>query len=241
MILSTLLLTILLTAILYSSVGHGGASGYLAAMVLFGLDPEVMRPAALVMNIGVSSLVLLRMSRIGAFDWDLFRPIAIGSIPAATLGGALHLDAGVYRDVMGGLLIVAACLMFLRARADEYTVPVRSGVALAVGAVLGLVSGLTGVGGGIYLSPLLLFLHWTDMRGSVVLAAMFIWVNSLAGLLGYMGASAGMPEGMLPMLLAAMGGALVGSELAARRLAPAGLRRLLGVVLLIAGGHSILT
>jgi len=208
--------------------------------LLFGLDPEVMRPAALVMNIGVSSLVLVRMSRVRVFDWGLFRWIALGSVPMAYIGGALDIDTGLYRDLMGGLLVLAAGLMLFHARADEYTVPVHPIVALLVGAGLGFVAGLTGVGGGVYLSPLLLLLHWADMRGSVAMAAMFIWVNSLAGLVGFLGTSAKLPDGLPSMFLASMIGALVGSELAARRLAPAGLRCLLGIVLLIAGGHSLM-
>ncbi len=235
-----LVLSILSLAVLYSSVGHGGASAYLVAMTLFGVDPASMRPAALAMNLGVSSLVLLRMSRLRSLDWRLFQPIALGSMPMAYLGGMIELDPGLYRAFIGLLLLVAGLLMLIQARADEYTVPVRPAMALLVGCLLGFVSGLTGVGGGIYLSPLSLFLHWTDMRGSVPIAAMFIWVNSLAGLLGLASAGMTMPEGMPAMFIAAVSGAAVGAELAARRLAPVGLRRMLGVVLLIAAGHSLM-
>ncbi len=234
-----LLLAIAIMAVLYSSVGHGGASGYLAAMAVFGLAPETMRPAALLMNIAVASLVLWRMAGICRFDWSLFRPLALASIPMAYLGGAMALDREVYRALIGGFLLLAAMLMIMRAQKVEYTVPVRPLAALLAGAGLGFVSGLTGIGGGVYLSPLLLWLHWTDMRGSIVIAALFIWVNSLSGLIGYLLHSPLFPTEVWSMVPVAVVGAVFGSELAARRLPPTGLRRLLAMVLLIAGLHSL--
>ncbi len=227
-------------AILYSSVGHGGASGYLAAMALFGLAPDVMKPTALVMNIGVSAFVLIRMSRLYPFDWKLFLLIAASSIPMAYLGGTLNLENNQYRLVVGLLLFIAAVQMIFRAQDVETVIGVKPLWGILTGALLGIISGLTGVGGGIYLSPIVLSFHWTNMRGSVMLAAAFILVNSLAGLFGKLAHSPDLPQGVFYMLCVALGGAVIGSELAARKLASAGLRRILGIVLIIAGGKFLL-
>ncbi len=237
--LTLLLLVIGVMAVLYSSVGHGGASGYLAAMAVFGLAPEIMRPAALLMNLAVASLVLWRMARVERFDWSLFRPLALASIPMAYLGGTLALAGEVYRIVIGILLLLAALLMIRQAQKAEYTLPASLFTVLLAGAGLGFVSGLTGIGGGVYLSPLLLFLHWTDMRGSVAMAALFIWVNSASGLFGVLAHAPVFTAEIWLMVLVAVMGAALGSELAARHFSPARLRHMLGLVLLIAGLHSL--
>jgi len=236
-----LLAVVVIAAALYSSVGHGGASGYLAAMALFGLPPSVMKPAALSMNVGVSALVLWRLARAGHFDWRLFLPFALGSIPMATLGGAYTLDDAIYRHLLGAALLIAAARLAIEPRDTEVRARPPIWVAATIGAALGLLSGLTGVGGGIFLSPVLLFLRWTSMRGNAAIAAAFILVNSIAGLAGYLATGSAWPKGIPALLIAALIGGALGSELAVRRLAPVQLKKLLALVLIIAALKMILT
>lgn len=236
-----LLLLVAAMAVLYSSVGHGGASGYLAAMALFGLVPAVMKPAALTMNIFVTVLVLWRVSRAGAFNWRLFLPFAVASVPMAFIGGAYTINSSVYR-IMVGLALLLAMWRLLWEGCDSDCIQVPAlWVALPVGAILGLVSGLTGVGGGIFLSPLLLLFHWTNMRGCIEIAAAFILLNSIAGLAGYASTSTQWPAGIPVLVVTAVLGGLIGAELAARRLAPTHLRKVLAVVLAVAGAKMIAT
>lgn len=236
-----LLAFIAAAAMLYSSVGHGGASGYLAAMALFGVSAAVMKPAALAMNIAVAGLVFVRLSRAGFFNWALFWPFALASVPLAFVGGAYPLQDRTYEYLVGAALLIAAWRLLATSREPETRAPPRVWVALPIGAALGFVSGLTGVGGGIFLSPLLLFLRWANMRTTAAVSAAFILVNSIAGLAGLLAASVPLPSGLGGMTLAALGGAVAGSELALRRLAPVGLRKLLGVVLTIAALKMALT
>ncbi len=236
-----LLALIAVAATLYSSVGHGGASGYLAAMALFGVSASLMKPAALAMNIVVAGLVFARLWRAGFFDARLFWPFALGSIPLAFLGGAIQLHERAYQYLVAVALLVAAWRLLLTSHEPPTREAPHPGVALPVGAGLGFVSGLTGVGGGIFLSPLLLFLRWANMRTTAAISAAFILVNSIAGLAGLLTAGAALPRGLPWMMLAALAGAIVGSELAVRRLAPVRLRQLLGVVLAIAAIKMFLT
>lgn len=236
-----LLVCIALAATLYASVGHGGASGYLAAMALFGVSAPLMKPAALAMNIMVAGLVFVRLWRAGYFDHRLFWPFALGSIPLAFLGGAIQLHERAYQYLVAIALIVAAWRLIVATHEPPTRAPPRLGLALPVGAGLGFVSGLTGVGGGIFLSPLLLFLRWASMRATAAISAAFILVNSVAGLAGLLSTGVKLPSGLPWMMLAAVIGATVGSELAVRRLAPVRLRQLLGVVLVIAAIKMSLT
>jgi len=245
---AALLALIFIAAVLYSSVGHGGASGYLAAMALMGLAPAVMKPAALSMNVVVAGLVFVRLTKAGHFDWKaghfdwrLFLPFALGSIPQAAIGGVYTLTDHTYRILVGLALLVAAARLFLEQRDTRPRSRPPVWLSIGVGAVLGLLSGLSGVGGGIYLSPLLLFLGWTAMRDNAAIAAAFIVVNSIAGLAGYAMAGHAWPAGIPGYLVAAFLGGLIGSELAVRRLAPVQLKKLLGIVLVIAGSKMIAT
>lgn len=236
-----LLAFIAVAAMLYSSVGHGGASGYLAAMALFGVSASLMKPAALAMNIVVAGLVFTRLWRAGFFNARLFWPFALGSIPLAFLGGAIQLHERAYQYLVGVALLVAAWRLLLASHEPPTREAPPMGVALPVGAGLGFVSGLTGVGGGIFLSPLLLFLRWANMRTTAAISAAFILVNSIAGLAGLLSAGVKLPGGLPWMMLAALGGAVMGSELAVRRLAPVRLRQLLGLVLVIAAVKMVVT
>ncbi len=235
-----LLALIALAALLYSSVGHGGASGYLAAMAVLGVAPAVMKPAALTMNVFVAGLVAWRLYRAGYFNARLFWPFALGSIPFAFLGGMLTLPGHFYRYLVGAALLLAAIRLLIESQDRPARSAPPPALAAAVGAGLGFVSGLTGVGGGIFLSPLLLLLRWADMRHTAATSAAFILLNSVSGLAGYFAAGAALPSGLPWMVLAALAGGAVGAELAVRRLAPVKLRRLLGVVLIIAGTKMFL-
>lgn len=239
--LVALLLLIAAAAALYSSVGHGGASGYLAVMALFSVAPAVMKPAALGMNIAVATLVWIRLHRAGHFEWRLFWPLAVTSVPMAFLGGTITLTDSGYKYVVGVLLLLAA---FQLARENQDHSPrgsPRFAASAFLGAVLGFLSGLTGVGGGIYLSPLLLLLRWTRMRANAAVVAPFIVVNSIAGLAGFALKGGAWPPDLSWFVLAALSGGIVGAELAVRRLAPVQLKKLLALVLALAAGKMFFT
>lgn len=233
----TLLCALVLgAAVLYSSVGHAGASGYLAAMALFGVAPPVMKPAALAMNVLVAAIATARFRAAGHFRAALFWPFAAGSIPLAFVGGYIRLPLGSYQLLVAALLIGSALWMAWARRAVEGVIrPPATAVAAALGAAIGLLSGLTGVGGGIFLSPLLLFAGWAGQRETAAASAPFILVNSVAGLLGHVAGVRSLPaEVGLLALVAASGGAL-GSWFGATRLPPRALRVVLAVVLALAG------
>ena len=240
----SLILAILIfaAALLYSSVGHGGASGYLAAMALFGLAPEAMKPAALSLNICVALIATWRFSRAGYFSWPLFWPFAVSAVPFAFLGGAITLPDQFYKPIVGAALLFAAYRLFRHFPATgTATRPVSLPIAIASGSGIGLLSGLTGVGGGIFLSPLLLFMRWADLRHTSAVAAPFILANSIAGLLGHLTSVKYIPAPIAWWIPAAVLGGFIGAELGSRRLASPILRRLLAVVLVIAGVKLIVT
>ncbi|MDT7780345.1 MAG: uncharacterized protein QOC99_2857 [Acidobacteriota bacterium] len=226
-------------AALYSSVGHAGASGYLATMALFGLAPAVMKPTALTLNILVATIATIRFYRAGFFSWRIFLPFALSSIPFAFLGGALTLPNQIYLRVVGVVLLFAAYRLWAHASksqtadAEVKTVPVY--LAVMVGAGIGLLSGITGVGGGIFLSPLLLLAGWAQTRQASGVAAAFILVNSIAGLAGHLASVNNLPASIYLWGAAALAGGVIGTELGRRRLATTVLRRVLAVVLVIAG------
>lgn len=234
-----LLMVIAVTAILYSSVGHGGASGYLAVMALFGLDPAIMKPAALAMNIFVTVLVLSHTYRKRRFDWRLFNPVIFASVPMAFIGGAYTLQSSVYKNIVGLLLLFAVWRMFSQSKDFIILRKPNPWITAPVGGMLGFVSGLTGIGGGIFLSPLLLLFRWTDVKGSVPIAAAFILFNSIAGLSGYFSTGGNWPSGIPLLVGVAATGALIGSRLTVYKLAPEGLRYMLGLVL-VAGGVKMI-
>jgi len=235
-----LTLFILAAAILYSSVGHAGASGYLAAMAILGVAPTVMKPTALVLNILVAIIASIRFYSAGYFSWRTFWPFAVGSVPLAFVGGALQLPGAVYKYAVGIILLLAA-VQLARSASQEAGQPVASrasapvGLAIGLGGLIGLASGLVGVGGGIFLSPLLLFTRWADVRQTSAVSAVFILVNSLSGLAGNLASVRFLPEAIPLWAGAAAVGGLIGSELGSRRLAGGTLRRLLAVVLVVAG------
>jgi hypothetical protein len=227
----------LVAAVLYGMVGHAGASAYLAAMALVGVTPEVMRPTALVLNVLVAGIVTLRFSRAGFVRPLSALPFLIGSVPAAFVGGTITLPAEIYRPVVGAVLLVAAARFGITAASASDEFPPRAPWPLAVvsGAGIGLLAGLTGTGGGIFLTPLLIAAGWAGTRFAAGTSALFILANSTSGLAGNFGAVGFIPSA-IPLWLGvvAVGGA-IGSELGSRRLPAPWMRRGLALVLLIAG------
>ena len=232
-----LLLTaaVMLVALLYASVGHAGASGYIAVMSLAGIGATTIKPAALVLNLVVASLATWQFRRAGHFRAALLWPFAVGAVPAALLGGWLQLPLPGLRLLLGLTLLLSAMNFLLRAPADGPTRPPSRPVALVTGVVLGLLAGLTGTGGGIYLTPLMLLCRWAPTRQVAAVSAPFILLNSLAGLGGHLLAGHSVPGFVVPLLAAvALGGAL-GAWLGARWLLVPTIKRVLAVVLAIAG------
>jgi len=240
---TTLTILIFLAAILYSSVGHAGASGYLAAMALMGLTPDVMKPTALCLNVLVATIATARFARAGCFSWSIFWPFAVTSIPLAFLGGAIRLPSHYYQAAVGAVLLFAAIRLIYaatKARQDE-TKPVPFFAAVFAGGGIGLLSGLTGVGGGIFLSPVLLLANWATMRQTAAVSAAFILVNSIAGLAGNLASVQYLPPQIPMWAAAAVAGGFIGSELGSRRVAPTPMKYILATVLVIAGCKMIFT
>ncbi|UCG86395.1 MAG: sulfite exporter TauE/SafE family protein [Gemmatimonadota bacterium] len=233
----TLTTLIFAAALLYSAVGFAGGSGYLAAMALFGVAPLVMRPTALTLNIFVAAVATARYYRAGAFSWSVFWPFAAASVPFAFIGGSLTLPGAVYRPVVGAILVYAAwlCLRRSTAAAEPETRKPRPGVVAVAGAAIGFLAGLTGVGGGIFLSPLIILAAWAEVRVVSGIAAAFILVNSAAGLLGMLSRSMALPTQLPLWAAAAVVGGLLGSELGSRYLSSKTIQRLLAVILAVAG------
>ena len=234
----------LVAAFLYASVGHGGASAYIAALALAGVAPAEMRPIALQLNVLVSAIATWKFCHAGHFRWRLFWPLAVVSIPAAYLGGSITLPGSAYKVLVGLVLLYAAWQLWWSARAGEEMRPARNvplALAMIIGALLGVLSGLTGVGGGIFLSPLLLLLGWAGTKQTSAVAAPFILVNSLSALLAGFVKSATMPPDYAWVLMpAVLIGGWAGAEYGARRFANPLIRRVLAVVLAVAGGKMVL-
>jgi len=228
-------------AALYASVGHGGASSYLAVMGLFSFAPEVMKPTALALNILVSAVATLKFYRVGLFKWNLFWPFAMASIPAAYVGGATTLPARWYKVLVGVVLLYAAVWMFrssLRPINKEPHAP-PLWAAIVSGLAIGFLSGLTGVGGGIFLSPLLLYRGWSETRATSAVAAPFILVNSISGLLGHFSSVAQLPANIPLWGATAVLGGWIGASYGSKRAPAPILRQLLSLVLIVAGSKLI--
>jgi uncharacterized membrane protein YfcA len=235
-----------LVAALYSSVGHAGASGYLALMALAGVAPMVMRPTALVLNVVVAAIGTYRFSRAGLTSWRTLLPLVAASVPLAFLGGTIELPVHGYRGLVGAVLLVSALVLARRAceqpaaaAAVEPIVDLPLAGSIGIGLVIGLLSGLTGTGGGIFLSPLLLLAGRAGPRRTAGLAAPFILLNSLAGIAGLGESQDSFPSGLPWLILAVLLGGLLGTKLGTQRLPARVLLGLLAAVLLIAGAKLI--
>ncbi len=224
-----------LVAFLYASVGHGGASGYLALMAIFSITPEVMKPTALLLNLFVSLTSFIQYYRGGHFKWKTFLPFAIASIPMSFIGGLVVIDGNIYKKILGVLLLIpiARFLFFQNPRVDQTKKP-DSILSLIIGGCIGLLSGLIGIGGGIILSPVLLLLKWTDQKQTAAISALFIFVNSLSGLAGQLTKGIHFSTDMFWYVIIAFAGGLCGAYFGALRFKQTILKNILASVLLLA-------
>jgi hypothetical protein len=231
-----LALAFALAAALYASVGHAGASAYIAIMALYGVAPETMRPVALALNVVVASFGLARYARAGQFRWRVLWPFLLGAVPMAFVGGTVTLPTEWFKRLVGAVLLLAAARLLWpgapQSAAQPRDPPLAAGVG--AGAGIGLLSGLTGTGGGIFLSPLLIFAGWAAPKVTAGVASAFVLSNSLAGLAGRGVALGSLPASLPLYATAVLAGALVGTQLAITR-PSAFLLRALGLVLAIAG------
>ncbi len=227
-------------ALLYSTVGHGGASGYIAVLTLFSFSPETIKPTALVLNLGVAALGTFQFWRAGYFSWKLFWPFTVLSAPGAWLGGYLHLHTDLLRPILGVILLFSA-LRFAMKPNDPAEVK-RPGLPLSLilGAGIGFIAGLTGTGGGIFLTPLLLFGKWAHIRQAAAISAPFIFVNSFMGLWGFVGGGQIIPPLTSVLALAALFGGALGAY-SGSRIPVYLIRRVLSLVLVVAGLKMIYT
>lgn len=236
-----LTISVFVIAVLYSMVGHGGASGYIAVMSIAGLSASSIRPSALILNIIVASVASFSFIRAGQFNLRLFLSLAAASIPASYIGGSIVIPDHQYRVLIGLALFFATIRLFVSAKGRETTVssPYLPFVLLA-GAVIGFFSGLTGVGGGIFLSPLLLLLGWSGTREASGIAALFILCNSAAGLFGHLSHSMQLPVFLPWLALAAATGGMIGSFLGSFRMPVRVILNVLAAVLLVASCKLVL-
>lgn len=240
------LLGAFVVAVLYSSVGHGGASGYLAVLVLAGFARPSITPLVLLLNVAVAGLAFTAYYRAGHFSLRLLAPFIVTSLPGAIVGASLTVSPRVYAIVLGGTLVAAGCRFVLLSRAEAPKAPLAPRtlwtVGPVVGGLLGVLAGMVGVGGGIFLSPLLLLMGWADAKRTGAVSAAFIVVNSLGGLATQLvrGASVDLSLGV-PLLVTVAAGGMLGAFAGANRLSNVGLQRLLGVVLLGAGVKLLAT
>lgn len=232
---------ILIVGFLYSCVGHAGASGYLAVMALMGVSAAVMKPSSLALNIVVAVIGSIQFFSAGHFRWRLFWPFAAMSVPMAFVGGTIKLPPEVYKPLIGVVLLFSAWRLWAgsmkreEVKTDYPALP----VALGAGAALGFASGLTGTGGGIFLSPLILLCRWAGPKETAAVSVLFILVNSVSGLFGTVSRGEYPPREIWMWCIAAAVGGLAGSYFGARRFGGITLRRLLAVVLVIAGGFLV--
>jgi uncharacterized membrane protein YfcA len=232
-----------LAAALYSSVGHGGASAYIASMALFSVAPETMKPTALALNLLVAGFGAWRYWSRGLSNWKLVLAFAATATPAAFVGGGIHLPAIYYKPLLGILLWLAAARLLWKpkALAEREAHAPSLWITLPAGAVLGLLAGLTGTGGGIFLSPLIILMGWEEPRRTSGVVAAFIFLNSAAGLAGNVASVGHLPSQLPIFLIAVAAGALLGTGLGVERLPRPWLLRTLGLVLSIAGAKLLFT
>jgi uncharacterized membrane protein YfcA len=234
-------LILFVVAFLYASVGHGGASGYLALMAIYGIAPEVMKPTALLLNLFVSLTGFLQFYRGGYFKKDIFIPLAIASIPLSFVGGMIAVHADSYKKILGILLLfpIVRLLFFRNADVSELK-PSNVYISLFLGGTIGLLSGMIGIGGGIILSPALLLLKWTDQKQTAAISALFIFVNSVAGLAGQFTKGIHFNANMLWYVAIAFTGGLLGAYFGARKFNQNILKNMLALVLCLAAYKLII-
>ncbi len=224
-----------LVAFFYSSVGHGGASGYLALMTLIGFAPAEMRASALVLNTVVAGISFISYYASGSFNIRKLYPFILGSVPAAFLGAMITAEVGFYRVLLGAILFIGIFRMLLTFRSIGYSIrPVPMTTAFFIGATIGFFSGLIGIGGGVILSPILIIMRWATIKETAFLSAAFIVVNSMSGLIGLTISGFRVSSEIILLVLVAVAGGLAGSHIGSRHLPVAALKYLLAGVLLLA-------
>lgn len=231
-----------IVAFLYAAVGHGGASGYLALMALYGVAPEHMKPTALVLNLFVSLTSFIQYFRGGYFKKKLFLPIAAASIPLAFIGGMIVVEENIYKKILGVLLLFPVFrFFFFKNTDDDHLKSHNTVIAVAVGGIVGLLSGMIGIGGGIILSPVLLLLQWTNQKQTAAISAAFIFVNSVAGLGGMMTKGITFTSDMVMYIVVAFAGGLLGAYFGSKKFNQNFLKYVLATVLLMASYKLLLT
>ena len=229
------LLILPIVSFFYASVGHGGASGYLALMALFSVTPELMKPTALLLNLFVAGIAFYYYYKEGYFNMKLFLYFAIASIPMSFLGGFIEVDASIYKKVLALFLIFAVLKMLNVFGKDTIKIKdIKLWQGFLVGGAIGFFSGLIGIGGGIILSPIIILLHWGKMKEAAAVSALFIWVNSAAGLIGQFSSGVVLEEGAFIMVAIALIGGILGGYLGSKKINNQSLRYILSFVLIIA-------
>ena len=232
-----ILILIAVVAFLYASVGHAGASGYIAVLILHHVPPQVVKPSALVLNIFVASIASFKFFRAGYFSWKIFTPLALASVPAAFCGGFTVIPGHIYQRIVGAILVYIVISLFLQRKSGQdnqrFENPPTLVVSLVCGAGIGFLSGLVGVGGGIFLTPLLVLRRWACIKTAAGVSAMFILVNSLSGLAGFLRHGT-VPSSVITLVPAAIIGGYIGAELGSRYFPYRIVRIFLAIVLMIA-------
>jgi len=231
-----------IVAFLYASVGHGGASGYLALMAIFAVSPSIMKPTALLLNLFVSSTSFIQFYRGGHFKWKIFWPFALASIPLSFVGGMMAIESSIYKKILGLLLLIPVIRFFFFKNTDPKDFnPTNIPLSLAVGGTIGLLSGMIGIGGGIILSPVLLLLKWTDQKQTAAISAAFIFVNSVAGLGGQLIKGFEFNGHMVVYVGIAFAGGICGAYFGALKFPQTVLKNVLACVLALAAYKLIFT
>ncbi|AMA49046.1 MULTISPECIES: sulfite exporter TauE/SafE family protein [Flavobacterium] len=231
-----------LIGFLYASVGHGGASGYLALMSLFSFSPEIMKPSALVLNILVSSIAFLFFYKLNQFRWNLFYPFAITSIPFSFMGGFFKIETHLYKVILGIILLFVAIRILVKfeKNKDENIKVVPFKKALFIGAVIGFISGILGIGGGIILTPLILLLGWGNIKETAAVSALFIFVNSISGFLGFLANKGSFPSHLTSVILVVFIGGTLGAFYGSAKFNSMTLKYILSFVLVIASAKLMI-
>lgn len=234
-LLIVFLVLIFVMAFLYASVGHGGASGYLAVMALFSVSPEVMKPTALILNLFVSLTAFIHYYRRGHFRMAIFLPIAAASIPLSYLGGTITLQDNVYKIILGLVLFIPIFRFLFQKENDVVTLKQNNvWISIVLGSGIGFLSGLIGIGGGIILSPLLLMMRWSNLKETAAISALFIFVNSFAGILGQYSKGIHFSSEMYYYIGFAFAGGFLGAYFGANKFDQKYLKKILALVLFIA-------
>lgn len=222
-------------AFLYASVGHGGASGYLALMAIYSVTPAVMRPTALLLNLFVSLTSFIQFYRGGHFKWKTFLPFALASIPLSFAGGMISVDSSIYKKLLGILLLFPIARFLFLPNADLGEMKEAKLVpSLIIGGIIGLLSGMIGIGGGIILSPILLLLKWTNQKQTAAISALFIFVNSIAGLAGQLTKGISFSSDMFVYVAVAFAGGICGAYFGSLKFNQNILKNVLAGVLMLA-------